>query len=70
MSDWATAFGGGAASNHDEDSPKSNMNNAGFGFKATWGEDQPAQDDGFDDFEEAKDAEVPAWAANAWGITN
>jgi hypothetical protein len=42
MSDWATAFGGGAASNHDEDSPKSNKNNAGFGFEATWGEDQPA----------------------------
>jgi len=39
MSDWATAFGGGAESNHDEDSPKFNKNTAGFGFAAAWGED-------------------------------
>lgn len=42
MSDWATAFGGGAASNHNEESPKSDNKNVGFGFGAAWGGDQPA----------------------------
>ena len=69
MSDWAAnAFGGG---DNDDDKSSTSDKNQAPGFANAWGQAQEEEEDGFEEFEEAKQEEtdVPEWAANAWGIT-
>jgi hypothetical protein len=72
MSDWAANAFGGGADNEDDKSSTSEKNQAP-GFANAWGQalEVEEEEDGFEEFEEAKQTEtdVPEWAANAWGIT-